>query len=56
VNKKILGIIPVIIIIITIIGISLNQNDSPPVVTQKTNEKIGLVINSPSQSVSLQKT
>jgi len=54
VDKKILGIIPVILIVIAIIGISLNQNDSPPVVTQKGNEKIGLVINSPNQSVSLQ--
>jgi len=54
VDKKILGVISVILIVITIIGISLNQNDSPPVVTQKGNEKIGLVINSPSQSVSLQ--
>ena len=52
-DKKILGItIGVAVVIIVIVaGISLASLDI--ITTQKTNEKIGLVINSPNQSVSL---
>jgi len=53
VDKKILGIIVGVIIVIAIIGISLTQGNSPPIVTQNKNEKIGLVINTPTSSVSL---
>ncbi|MGD8431625.1 MAG: hypothetical protein PVG23_03520, partial [Nitrosopumilaceae archaeon] len=52
-DKKILGIIAGIIIVIAIIGVSLSQTDAPPAVKQNKNEKIGLVINTPSSSVSL---
>ena len=53
VDKKILGIVAGIVIVVTIIGVSLSQYDSPQVVTQNKNEKIGLVINTPNSSVSL---
>jgi beta-galactosidase GanA len=53
VDKKILGIVAGIVIVVAIIGVSLSQNDSPQVVTQNKNEKIGLVINTPNSSVSL---
>lgn len=52
-NKKILGIIVGVVIIAIVIGVFLTQLDSSPVVTQKKNEKIGLVINTPTSSVSL---
>jgi len=54
VDKKILVIVAGIVIIVTIIGGSFNQTDSPPVLTQNKNENIGLVINTPNSSVSLQ--
>ena len=53
-DKKILGIGVSIAIILSIIGITLTTSISVPVVPQTTNDKIGLVINTPSQSVSLQ--
>ncbi len=52
-DKKLLGIIAgiaVIIGILSIVSVIPNSDITP----QKTNEKIGLVINSPSQSVTLQ--
>ncbi|MEJ2258952.1 MAG: hypothetical protein P8X78_00295, partial [Nitrosopumilaceae archaeon] len=52
-DKKILGIIAGAIIVIAIIGVSLTQTDGPPIVKQNKNEKIGLVINTPTSSVSL---
>ena len=52
-DKKILGIITGVIIAIAIIGVSLSQTDGPPIVDQNKNEKIGLVINTPTSSVSL---
>jgi hypothetical protein len=52
-DKKILGVIAGIVIIIAIASAVL-AIPSSEIITQKTNEKIGLVINSPSQSVSLQ--
>ncbi len=54
-DKKILGVaIGVGIVIAVSAGIlSMSENPSKPIPT-KTNEKIGLVINTPSQSVSLQ--
>jgi hypothetical protein len=54
VDKKILGIVAGIVIIVGIIGVSLSQTDSPSVVTQNNNDHIGLVINTPNSSVSLQ--
>ncbi|MCS5527838.1 MAG: hypothetical protein NZ747_01015 [Nitrosopumilus sp.] len=51
-NKKILGIaIPISIIVIALLFLI---SPSTEITTQKTNEKIGLVINSPTSSVSLQ--
>lgn len=51
-DKKILGIIAGIVVIIAIVSAVLAIPNSE-IITQ-TNEKIGLVINSPSQSVTLQ--
>jgi len=53
VDTKILGVIVVIAIII-VISAGLLYSGSEIPTTQKTNEKIGLVINPPTQSVSLQ--
>ena len=53
-DKKILGVIIGIAVIIAVASTVLTLPDSEIVTTQKTNEKIGLVINSPNQSVSLQ--
>jgi hypothetical protein len=51
-DKRILGII--IPISIIIVASFLVISPSPEIIPQKTNEKIGLVINSPTPSVSLQ--
>jgi len=53
VDKKILGIIIGIAVIVTILSLVLTIPDSE-ITPQKTNEKIGLVINSPGQSTTLQ--
>jgi len=53
VDKKILAIIASIVVIIAIASAFLAISNSE-IMTQKTNEKIGLVINSPSQSITLQ--
>ena len=61
-DKRILGIIiPIFIIIIisiTLFSSNIFPNNNlelkPEIITQKNNEKIGLVINSPSSSISLQ--
>jgi hypothetical protein len=53
VNKKILGI-SVGIAVITIIAVVLITSNLESITTQKHKEKIGLVINTPHQSVSLQ--
>ena len=52
-DKKILGVIAGIAVIIAIATVVLSIPNSE-IATQKTNEKIGLVINSPSQSITLQ--
>ena len=52
-DKKILGVVVGIAIIITVTAAVLNLPNSEIITAQETNEKIGLVINSPSQSVSL---
>ncbi|MDH3312534.1 MAG: beta-galactosidase [Nitrosopumilus sp.] len=52
-DKKILAIIASIVVIIAIASAFLAISNSE-IMTQKTNEKIGLVINSPSQSITLQ--
>ena len=52
-DKKILGVVIGIAAIIAIAA-SLTISPSSEILPQKTNEKIGLVINSPTQSVSLQ--
>jgi len=52
-DKKILGVAVGIAVVIAIAGIALNS-DSDVMTTQKTNEKIGLVINSPKQATTLQ--
>lgn len=51
-DKKILGVAVGIAVIITIVIVTTLQ--SSETITQKTNEKIGLVINSPNQSTTLQ--
>jgi len=53
-NMKILGITIGLVVIITIATIILSFPSSEIISTQKTNEKIGLVINSPNQSITLQ--
>lgn len=53
-DKKILGVIVGIAVIIAITAVVLTLSNSEIITNQKPNEKIGLVINSPSQSVSLQ--
>jgi hypothetical protein len=54
VDKKILGVIAGISIIVALAVIILNFSDSEIITTQKTNEKIGLVIHSPKQATTLQ--
>ena len=53
-DKKILGVTAGIVVILAVIAIVLTLPSSEIITPQKTNEKIGLVINSPNQSVSLQ--
>lgn len=54
-DKKILGIGAGVVIVIAIIAVTMTSPASePPTKPQKTNAKIGLVINPPNQSVSLQ--
>jgi len=53
-DKKILGVVVGIVVIIAVTAAVLNLPSSEIVPTQKTNEKIGLVINSPNQSITLQ--
>ena len=56
-DKKVLGIITIVVVIITIISaVSLlpNFETIPQAIPEKGNEKIGLVINSPNQSTTLQ--
>jgi hypothetical protein len=53
-DKKILGVTAGIAIVIVVAAIVLTLPSSEIITIQETNEKIGLVINSPSQSVSLQ--
>ncbi len=53
-NKKSLGIIVSIGVIISIVVLVLSISNIEINPTQQTNEKIGLVINSPNQSVTLQ--
>ena len=52
-DKKILGVIAGIVIIIAIASVVLILPD-PEIIPQKTNETIGLVINTPNHSTSLQ--
>jgi len=54
-NTKILLVAAGIIVVIAITGIALSLSSNEILIpTQKTNEKIGLVINSPKQSTTLQ--
>ena len=53
-DKKILGVAAGIAVIIAVAAVVLTFPSPEIIPTQKTNEKIGLVINSPNQSVSLQ--
>ena len=54
-DKKILGVVAGVIVVIAIAGIALSlSSEQIAIPTQKTNEKIGLVINSPNQAVTLQ--
>ncbi len=53
-DKKILGIGAGIAIVIAVIAAAMYTPVSESITTQKTNEKIGLVVNPPNQSVSLQ--
>jgi len=52
-NKKIMLTITGIVIVVALIGISLTQLDFQSPITQNKNEDIGLVINTPSTTVSL---
>ena len=53
-DRKILGIGVGVAISVVIITIAMFPSNSEPIEIQKTNEKIGLVINPPNQSVTLQ--
>ena len=53
-DKKILGVTIGIAVIIVIAAMVLTLPNSEIITTQKTNEKIGLVINSPKQSTTIQ--
>lgn len=55
-DKKILGVaIGVAVVMAVAAGVlSIPDDSNPEIIPQKTNDKIGLVINSPSQSVTLQ--
>ena len=53
-DKKILGVVMGIVVIIAVAAAVSTLPSSEIITTQKTNEKIGLVINSPNQSVTLQ--
>jgi len=53
VNKKILGIVAGIVIIIAIFGVISSQIESSSDVTQDKNDSIGLVINTPNSATSL---
>ena len=53
-DKKFLGIIVAIGFAIAAIAVSLSVSNDDVLFSQKTNEKIGLVINSPNQSTTLQ--
>jgi len=53
-NKKIIGLTAGIIVIVAVAAAGLSLASFEIITPQKSNEKIGLVINSPNQSVSLQ--
>ena len=53
-DKKFLGIGIGIAVIIVVIGVAVLPTDSESPITSQSNDKIGLVINSPSQSTTLQ--
>jgi hypothetical protein len=53
-NMKILGVTVSLVVIIAIAAVVLSLPSSEIITNQKTNEKIGLVINSPNQSLTLQ--
>lgn len=53
-DKRILSVGAGIAVVIAIIGVVIIVPNSEPIATQETNEKVGLVINSPNQLVSLQ--
>lgn len=56
-DKKVLGIIVIVAIILTVfsaVSLLLNSETLPPTISKTSNEKIGLVINSPNQSTTLQ--
>ncbi len=53
-NKKILGVVVGIVVIIAVAAAVLTLPSSESIAILKANEKIGLVINSPNQSITLQ--
>ena len=55
-DKKIVGVAIGVAVVIAIASgvLSISSDSSPKIIPQKTNDKIGLVINSPNQSVTLQ--
>ena len=53
-DKKILGVLVGIVVIIAIGSVVLTLSNSEIIVTQKNNDNIGLVINTPNSAVSLQ--
>ena len=56
-DKKVLGIITVIAVVIAVLSaVSFlpSSETIPPIISKKSNEKIGLVVNSPNQSTTLQ--
>jgi GH35 family endo-1,4-beta-xylanase len=53
-NKKFLGIIVGIGVVIAVIAVAMSISNHDILSTPQTNQKIGLVINSPNQSTTLQ--
>ena len=53
-DSKSLGIIIGIAVVITVIAVAISISNPNIVSPKQTNEKIGLVINSPNQSTTLQ--
>ena len=53
-DKKLLGIVATVVIVVAAISVITILPNDEPLLHTSNNEKIGLVINSPNSSISLQ--